>query len=193
MFNWLTDPKYSVLANWMVAFGTILSALVALGIATLGNWSREWARRRNDSLLGVAIIETLLEEVRLGLKIMEDTLTRIQTHGTSPVPVTRPALPGASWNDMHTIPDAVLLRIIATSKEATVGHFRINDVRSHCKNYFVHIRESFNGTVYDVFTKGLLADGEGNGDFIGATKNVVALLEKARELLKNNASRRFSQ
>lgn len=181
------------MADWAGAFGTILASFVALGIAVsavAGDRRRERASLRRNSILGAAVLESLLEEVRLGLQIIEKTLARIEAKGASPAFMSRPLLPGDSWDGMHTISDAILLRIIATSENVPTSGFRLADVRSHCKNYFVHIRAHFNDTPYDAVIWTRFAPGEGNGDLVGSTKGAVAMLEQACDLLKHNAKQR---
>ena len=191
MFCWLTNPKYLVLANWVVAFGSMAAAGVALWIATVGYRREEWRRRRNDSTLGATIMESLLEEVRTGLGIMQDTLQRIEARGKNPVPVPRAELPWASWERMSTIPDNVLLRIIATADKVEPRGFPPSQVRIHCKNYFVHMRRNFNNCKYDADLQPLLSSGERNGDYIGLTRRIIDMLEQAKELLEENARRRL--
>ena len=63
---WMMNQKYAVLADWAVAFGTLLASAVALWVGAVG-YKEEWERRRNDSILGAAIAQMLLEEVRDGV------------------------------------------------------------------------------------------------------------------------------
>ncbi|MHB8409765.1 MAG: hypothetical protein ACYDHY_17050 [Acidiferrobacterales bacterium] len=110
-------------------------------------------------MLGVIIIESLLEEVRGGLKIMQSTLQRIEMNGCSAALVPKPLVPCASWEGMNTIPDNVLLRIIATADKVEPRGFPPSQVRIHCKNYFVHMGTNFNGCPFDAGLKQLLSSG----------------------------------
>lgn len=191
MWDWAINQKYAVLANWVVAFGSMAAAGVALWIATVGYRREEWRRRRNDSTLGATIMESLLEEVRTGLGIMQDTLQRIEAQGKNPVPVQKAQLPCASWEGMSTIPDNVLLRIIATADKVKPRGFPPSQVRIHCKNYFVHIRKNFDDCKYDAGLQPLLSSGAQNGDYIGRTQSIIDMLEQAKELLEENSTRRL--
>ena len=188
MFDWLINPKYSVLADWLAALGTMLATIVALYVATIAYRKEERKRRRNVSVVGVVIMDQLLEEVRTGLRIMEDTLRRIETTGPSPTAVAREMLPNASWEGMNTISDSVLLRIVATANGVQPRSFPLEQVRVHCKNYFVHMRENFNHVKFDAELQDLLVAGKSN--YIGAAKGVIAMLEQVRELLNENQKRR---
>ncbi len=111
-------------------------------------------------------------------------------------------LPGASWEGAETIPSNVLLRIIATDSGCAADEVSARDVRVHCKNYFVHIRENVNAHIlkmesgnWPLWEEGelqkLLANGPDGDDYIGATGKVIAILEAARESLKKNAAKKF--
>ncbi len=191
MFDWLINPKYLVLANWVVAFGSMAAAAVALWISIVGYQREEWRRRRNDSKLGAIIVESLLEEVRNGHKIMQDILQRIEKHGCSPVLACKPLAPIASWEGMKTIPDNVLLRVIATADKVEPRGFPPSQIRIHCKNYFVHMCGTLNAPMFDAYLQPLLSSGKQNGDYIGAAQCVIDMLEQTKELLKKNAKRRF--
>ncbi|MHB8390048.1 MAG: hypothetical protein ACYDBH_10755 [Acidobacteriaceae bacterium] len=136
-------------------------------------------------------MESLLEEVRGGFKIMQDTLQRIEMHGQSAAAVLKPELPGASWEGMNTIPDNVLLRIIATADNVEPRGFPPSQVRIHCKNYFVHMCQNFNNCPFDADLKQLLSSGEQNSDYIDKTQRVIDMLEQTQELLEENSTRRF--
>ena len=191
MWDWAINPKYAVLADWAVAVGTIFAAVVALWIATVGYRRVEWRRRRNDSKLGAIIMESLLEEVRTGLGIMQDTLQRIEARGRNPVPVPKAQLPCASWEGMNTIPDNVLLRVIATAEKVEPCGFPPSQVGIHCKNYFIHMCKTFNDVQYDADLQPLLSSGQQNSDYIGLTRRVIDMLEQTKELLEENSTRRF--
>lgn len=124
MLDWLKCHGY--LANWLAGAGALLASFVALGIATCGYLWRERTCRKNDSRLGVAIIDSFLEEVRNGLRIMEHSgkgggcvSTGSPAASSVPnlgvVPSLVAGLPSDSWDGMSTIPDKVLLRIAATT------------------------------------------------------------------------------
>ena len=188
MFDWLINPKYLVLANWVVAFGSMAAAGVALWIATVGYRRDEWRCRRNDSKLGAIIVESLLEEVRTGHINMLNMQKTLCLHRYPFL------MPTASWGDMNTIPDNVLLRVITTADKIEPRGFPPSQIRIHCKNYFVNMCPTVNNLNMVPNPAGLqqlLSPGEGNGDYIGAAQHVIDMLEQTKELLEENAKRRF--
>lgn len=191
---WMLSQKYAVLAGWMAAIGTLLASVVALGIAGWGfqrderrRRDEETERKRNDSILGAVIIESLIEEVANGLRIMKETFARIQNE-PSPTPApSREVLPGASWEGMSAIPDNVLLRIIAVSEGVEPRAFPPTQIRVHCKNYFMHMRENYNNAQFDANIERLLSTGAGNSQYIELAERVLNMLDQAKGLLEENA------
>ncbi|MDA8120300.1 MAG: hypothetical protein M0Z85_09760 [Gammaproteobacteria bacterium] len=236
-------------ADWVEAFGVWCSSIVALYIA-LNGYKRERAererqeakweqrrheeeaeRRRIDSILGVAIIGPLLEEVRSGHEIMERALKYIKARNRAATELSRriyglesstestedhweaepvetsctnwqQLLPNVSWEGMQTIPDSVLLRIIATDTEPVADEFPVRDIRLHCKNYFRHICENVNAIIKTLSSgrapfadeeafRLLLDSGDGSGDYIDATRKVIRMLELALDRLGRNAAEKF--
>jgi hypothetical protein len=266
----MTGSAHSDTANWMTAVGTILASVAAVGLAVWANWrenerrrTEEAENRRNDSILGVAIIEALLEEVCTGQAIMVRVLNGIHAdseiatqllHGiyqamaqagggytalgrpsaktppeasytaTSSAPSSSgtafaqtlqqkepagaiegnmlPLLPGASWEGTGTIPDKILLRLIATDSGCAADELTARDIRVHCKNYFTHIRENVNTYVPKIQSgswtlweeeelRKLLENGPGKGNYIGDTEKVIVMLATARDRLEKNAKAEF--
>lgn len=255
-------------ANWATAAGTILASAVAVGLAAWANHrenqrrrTEEAENRRNDSILGAVLIESLLEEVRSGHAIMVRILKGINADSeiatrwlrgvceamaqaggayttshrpsaktppgasytvVSPAPAGAalsqvqqkkesggavegdmlPLLPGTSWEGTGTIPDNVLLRIIATDSGCAADEYSARDIRTHCKNYFAHIRENVNAYMPKIqngswafWEEGalgkLLETGAGNGNYINETEKVITMLEIARDRLEKNANAQF--
>ena len=96
----------------------------------------------------------------------------------------------------------MLLRIIATDSGCAADEFSARDVRVHCKNYFVHIRENVNAHILKMQSgnwplweeeecRKLLADGPDGDDYINATRKVITMLEVARDRLEKNAALKF--
>lgn len=254
------------LAIWLTAVGTNLASVAAVGVAAWGNGRdnerrrlEEAAGRRNDSVLGAVIIESLLEEVRSGHAIMvrllqginadsealtqwshtisramnspgvakamwgqasaerplEGSVHAVTTSGAVFAPTreenerngasgreTLQLLPGASWENPETIPSSVLLRIIATDSGCAANEFSVRNVRVHCKNYFVHMRENVDAHILKIqgddwplweeaALRKLLANGPGDEDYIGDTEKVIAMLGTAHDRLEKNATQRF--
>ena len=74
---WMMNQTYAVLADWMGALSAAAAAVVAVGIALWSNRREDRRRqkerdeqRRNDSMLGVAILGGLIEEIKQGCCIM---------------------------------------------------------------------------------------------------------------------------
>ena len=133
----------------------------------------EYIKRRQYSTLGVAVMESLLEEITMGIKIMEG-------RQTNPLPVK-------SWNGVSTIPDDVLLRIIAVSKGETPVSFKPQDIRIHCKNYFSFMAENWlsaiqGGNIRDLIDK---------GQYIQSAEKVKSMIIQCRDLLEKNSRKKF--
>lgn len=189
---WMMSQKYAVLADWAVAFGTLLASAVALWVGTVGYKREEWERRRSDSILGAVIIETILEDVRSGLGVMETRLEGFSRSGLSKLRGQGLLLSAASWTGTNTIPDNVFLRIIATGKDVEPNGFPPAEIRSRCRLYFVDIREALSQPMFDSeLQRQLSSDAGGAKDYIALTKKVVAMLEQTKALLEENARRRF--
>lgn len=172
-----------------------VAVLAYLAVNQLG----EWQKRRMHSRLGIAIIETLQEEIQNGIEIMTEALDAAEDETVTRPPAT--LLPYKSWSGMSTIPDNVLLRIIQTSKGRQFEGFPPHQCRSHCKNYFEHMcpkYERFLGDARQLAEHGqewrkplrnLLADD--GGEWIKAAKGVNTMLQNAKGLLKENAEARI--
>ena len=101
----------------------------------------EYKIKKNTSLLGVLIIESIIEEVNAGLTLMKTVINKS-------IPLSQiPLLPDKSWTGMSTIPDEVLLRIIETSKNISPIGFHPRQIRSHCKNYFYNITSHWKANI----------------------------------------------
>jgi hypothetical protein len=148
----------------------------------------ERKKRKNYSKLGIAIIRTLLEEVNTGLSIIKANLS-----AKSPKLLN---LPTASWININTIPDEVLLRIISVSEnEDKRGDYHPQDIRSHMKNYFEHMSVTWGQKVTIVsgyISKGLPAprDLEDTAkSFQRPAEHVKIMLEQTIQLLEANSKK----
>jgi len=144
----------------------------------------ELRKRKNYSKLGVAILDTLIEEVKLGRDIIRNTLD--PTNNVFPNP-----LPRKSWMGINTISDEVLLRIFEVSKKSPDVGFPARAVRSHTKNYFDHmvpnwdqvINEAVQGRDYKAYAKATFSS------YDQAATGVLVMLEHIKTLLENNSRR----
>lgn len=86
-----TQPMIgSIVDNFVLPF-----AVAVIAYSLLKKWD-EYIKRRQYSTLGVAIIESLIEEINTGIKIMKNQYQ-------NPLPVK-------SWSGLLSIPDDVLLQ-----------------------------------------------------------------------------------
>ena len=163
----------------------LLPILVAIVTYLLVDRLGEWKTRRNNCRLGIAILDSLLGEIRTGLKLMNSTFEQTQH-----VPFQPPSalLPTASWSGMQTVPDQVLLRIIAVSKDVAARSFHPSVIRSVCKDYFNHMCTNYNEIISNLSTSAnvstrflMLLGGDPNqGKYLGTTQSVIEMLEQTR-------------
>ena len=92
--------------------GVVFPLLVAVIAYYFISKRDEYKNRKRMSRLGIAVIDSLLEEVRNGVEI----LTAISNNEA----FTKRMLPRKSWYGMPTISDEILLRIIEVSKNRVV-------------------------------------------------------------------------
>jgi hypothetical protein len=151
-----------------------------VAVAVITYWlfkkNDEYIKRRQYSTLGVAIIEGLLEEINIGIEIMKNQFANL--------------IPVKSWVGLSSIPDDVLLRIIAVTRNVNLVRFKPKDIRIHCKNYFDHMATSWNSAIQSnnqVAIQQLLNQGK----YIEAAEGVKAMLLQCKELLENNEKRWF--
>jgi hypothetical protein len=181
-----------------VLYNIVIPILIALLTYLLVDKLGEYKKRKNYSKLGVAIINSLLEEVGSGIKIMLAAVSAAED--PSSVGLSTNTMPDKSWNGPSTIPDEVLLRIITTSANRKYEGFRPSDCRIHLKNYFGFICANYNNRV---MKPGYLPDEVGHwrlvvknyllppGDYIKASRAVQNMLLDAKSLLEQNTRRLF--
>lgn len=168
--------------NTQPLFGTItdkfiLPFIVAVTTFLLLKKYDDYVKRRQYSILGIAIIDSLLEEVQSGLAILQNQQELL--------------LPVKSWDGMSTIPDDVLLRIIATSKNVQPRHFPPKEIRIHCKNYFEHMSASWKNALSSNFRQDDMQRLVTDGHFDQAAQGVITMLNQCKEFLELNAKRIF--
>lgn len=177
----------------------ILPIGVALLTYLLVDRLGEFKKRRDYSRLGSAIIESLLEEVNTGIGVMDAARRAVQENSIRLL--SQSGLPNKSWNGMTTIPDEVLLRILATSEDKKYEFFHPRECRIHCKNYFMHIKQN-----YEERLRGAVALAEKGQDWSTPLRPILTnpasnyhqssigvklMLEEAKRLLDANARARF--
>lgn len=164
----------------MITQTVIEKFLIPIAVAVITYWllkkSDEYIKRRQYSTLGIAIMESLLEEVNNGIDIMTSTQL-IQ-------------LPVRSWDGVKTVSDDVLLRIIAVSKGIRPVTFPPREIRIHCKNYFEHMSANWSTAIQQA-KKNNLSPLQALGNYVDAAKNVKAMLTQCKELLEENVKKAF--
>jgi hypothetical protein len=182
-----------------------VSFFLPVGVALATYWAvdklGEFKKRRDYSRLGVAIIESILEEVDIGISLMTQAWNAAEDNDYSKLPSG--TLPHQSWNGMTTIPDEVLLRLIAASASTKrkFESFPPRQCRTHCKNYFMHIKPN-----YDMIHSASRDLAKSNQDwrlpihnvlsdegshYLQAARGVKRMLEDAKQLLEDNANAKF--
>lgn len=173
----------------------VIAALTYLLVDRLG----EYKSRRNYCQLGVAIIEAMQEEVKNGVKIMSDALKMAEDTTVNSPPNS--LLPNQTWNGMSTIPDEVLLRVLAISPNSVNESFPLRECRIHCKNYFTHMCQNYSDVLTQsiIFAQnkqnwrapivGLLSDT--GGHYIEAATKVNQMLQSIKDLLEKNSKAFF--
>jgi hypothetical protein len=181
-----------------VLIGIITAIITYVLVGKLG----ERKTRRNDCRLGIAILESLLGEIRTGLNLMSYTYAQAQQAAAIQRSIS--LLPTESWSGMQTIPDQVLLRIIAVSNKVVARSFHPKAIRNVCKDYFDHMCANYNAiirnfqsppgmTQQNLRTQFLtLLGGNPNQEkYIATTQSVIEMLEQTKELLDQNLKRWF--
>lgn len=138
----------------------------------------ERINRKNYSTLGVAIMESLLEEVNNGIKIMKN-------QQLIPLPVK-------SWNGIMTVSDDVLLRIIGVARNKKSIGFAPKEIRIHCKNYFEFMATNWETAIKSNSPQNIQSL-INQGKYVQAAEGVRDMLVQCRDLLEENAKKMFPQ
>lgn len=148
----------------------------------------EWKTRKKHSRLGVAIMASLIEEVKNGIGILN------HFEASKDLPTT--FIPNKSWSGTATVNDDVLLRIIEVDKDIKHEHYPPTDIRIHCKNYFDMMASQWNSNIMSLEKNTpqqiVIAQAQSmitNGKYLEAAQGVLAMLETTKKLLKNNSNK----
>ena len=157
----------------------------------------EWRNRRSQSLLGVSVLESLLEEVNTGINIFNQALSAIDADDTNLLPMTVP--PRKSWIGPLSISDSVLLRLVTNSKERTFSRFNPKDIRIHLKNYFDHMLSNYDSAFAEMVKRispptsdwknPIINTVRTGGSSVEAAEGVKKMLEEGIELLRENSTK----
>jgi len=182
--QWFSDPE-----NQRLIVGNLIMPVFIGVLAFLASDSvSSWRDRKRQSLFGVAVCESLIEEMKNGIALM--TQTRQSLNGTQ-VPTWK--LPRQSWDGMKTISDHVLERLLCLSQGRQNRGFPIREIRIHLKNYFDHMIPNWD-QVTDAAIKGVswqsIAQKYLNeGNYLEAAQKVLDMTDDARKLLDQNSRR----
>lgn len=175
-----------------VVLGAVLSLMFGLlsgGLLFLFTLQlSEWKNRKEHSQLGVIILAEIQEELSTGIGLM-----RMMQNSVTQIALTQPAtigvLPTKSWSGMKTIPDKVVLRVIATNPNKNIK------LRSDCKNYFEHICGSINGLIEHRLSQSIivsrLINVNDDSNHLVAAINLNNDIEEIKNKLLSNAKRKF--
>jgi hypothetical protein len=199
IFCTVQDPAWLEVLR-LVILDVFLPIIVAIITYIVVDRLGEWRKRRTYSRLGVAIIESLQQEIRTGIRLMTNALNATEDKSVGMPPLGIP--PNRSWSGMSTIPDEVLLRIVETSTNRQFDGFPPRECRIHCKNYFEIMCQNYEQNVttsvnlarrgqdWRGHLRALLTD-EGESRYIQAARGVDQMLEHAKQLLEKNSRARF--
>jgi len=155
--------------------------VIPVVVAAITYWlfkkNDEYIKRRQYSTLGVAIMESLLEEVNNGINLMSK-------QQLMPPPVK-------SWDGVKTISDDVLLRIIAVSKNTRPVGFPQREIRIHCKNYLEHMSANWETAIQCAIQNDWSHVQALVGNYVQAATDVRAMLTQCKELLEENEKKLF--
>ena len=162
---------------------------IVLGVLAFiaSNTFNSWRSRRRQSLVGSVILQSFIEEVENGIKIMASMQAKMNNEQPQ---VAMGVLPRGSWSGMQSVSDELLERIICTTQNKSFSGFPPKEIRIHLKNYFEHMCVNIDPIINNI------ADGSAwherarfyiDGGYISAAKGVLQLLKDAQRLLDKNA------
>ena len=145
---------------------------------------------KTQSLLGVELLNVLIEEITTGYEIITAPLGKV-LYNPPPKPISN-----RCWNGISTFSDEILLRIIAVSKGINDERFPIKEIRIHIKNYYEKTLIEWEEMVKTSWEICQIKD---NCEEVNTIKHncgifakeVLDLLCQVRDLLEVNAKRTF--
>lgn len=180
-----------------IMFNVIVSGVVALIVAlTAYRYNQHLnnsKKNREYSQLGVVVMRTIKEEIHIGLehfKSYRELLVDKKYDAIVPI-----ELPHKTWSGLLTVNDDIMIRIINNSDKDISYHWHPTKIRSHCKNYFEHLRKTHESNVIrflntkdkDQFAKSFI---KALDNFIDATDNVMNMLNEIEKSLEENSKRK---
>jgi hypothetical protein len=180
--QWIADSE-----NQKMLIGDlILPIFVGILAFVASNSVSAWRTRRRQSMLGAAVCDSLIEELRNGVNMLNAT-QQAAAGGQLP----NGQLPRRSWNGMQTISDDILERLLCLSKGRENRGFPIREIRIHLKNYFDHMIPNWDQVTSSPQWQSAVQQFLGQGGYVQAAQGVLEMTEDARSLLESNSTRWF--
>lgn len=140
--NKMTMPNLIMNSSWLSIF--IERLLLPITVAFIAYYvfgkRDEWKKRQKYSKLGIELFLILIEEVKMGHDILKHPFTK---SCNKPV-----YLPDRCWHGIETIPDEILLRIMAISEKMPSTTNSPVRLRAQLKNYFEYLTKDYK-SIYD--------------------------------------------
>jgi hypothetical protein len=145
-------------------------------------------QKRKQSTRGGVILAKIQEEIATGIGLM-----RMMQNSVTQIALTQPTtvglLPAKSWSGMKTIPDKVVLRVIATNHNKNIK------LRSDCKSYFEHICGSINKLIERPLNQSIIVNRlinvNDDSNHLIAAINLNNDIEEIKNKLLSNAKIKF--
>ena len=176
----------------------VLPMIVAVLTFLASDRLTDGKKRQEQSKLGVAVLQTLEEEIVTGIETMKQALAASRDMGALLPPGS--LMPNKTWSGMQTISDDVFMRLIEVSEGVTSQGFPLRECRTHLKNYFEHIVGNVNAATTAAGTFGAdrhiqwratlnRAIGDEVTGYIASSEKVLAMVRHGQHLLAANARR----
>jgi hypothetical protein len=182
---------YIVTVSWLKELVVKIILPICVGTVTywLFRYYDEIRKRKDYSKLGVAIIRSFKEEVNTGINIFDEVLSG---------DFAKQKVPSASWININTISDEVLLRIVCVSEKVKPnGKLHPRDIRSHTKNYFEHTCPAWNDliskNIQNIKSNVELSQiiNSNASKFKYFANNIIIMLDQTIDLLDKNSKAKF--
>lgn len=176
----------------------VLPMIVAVLTFLASDRLTDGKKRQEQSKLGVAVLQSLEEEIVTGIATMKQALAA--SHDLSTLLPPGSLLPSKTWSGMQTISDDVFMRLIEVSESEPTQGFPLRECRTHLKNYFDHIVGNVNAATAAAATFGADRDlqwravlnraiGDEATGYIASSEKVLTMVRHGQALLAANARR----
>ena len=182
IIQWIADTENQK----MLISDLVLPVIVGILAFVASNSVSVWRTRRRQSMLGVAVCDALIEELKNGINMMSATQQTLAGGQLS-----NGQLPRRSWNGMQTISDETLERLLCLSRGKQNRGFPIREIRIHLKNYFDHMIPNWDQATSNQHSQNAVQQLLNQGRYIQAAQGVLEMTEDARALLESNSFKWF--